>query len=148
MADNINLTVADINNLKNAQNSATTRLDIKNFIFDSDANATAGNEQMPIVPGGINDGRGIRLYAAKSKQYDMKGKTKMTVPFDLNGTGWTTQINPVVIVTVEGESSINTAKLMTWVEVSSSKVTVHVEPKSKLSTSTPFKINILAIGYA
>lgn len=147
MADNINLTVADINNLKNNQNTAITRLDIKNFIFDS-ATDKAGNEQIPIVPGSLSDGRGMRVYAGKSQQLNMKNKKKHKVDFDLSGTGWTTQVDPIVVATVDGDASLSVARLFLWTEITSTKITVHIDATKKITGNTPFKVNIVAIGYA
>lgn len=145
MPDNVSLTTADINNIKNVESTAITRLNQKNFMFDDSVDTA--DLFMSLISG---DTKGIQIYSARQNVTMTSGHA--TAKFDFNN--FTSVVSPLVFVTLSGNDSMYKYKLVsTTGVVSTSGVTVDIiSAQGKYTISGSKKVslvvNLLAIGYA
>jgi len=148
MPDNVSLTAQEINTLKSVQTNAQTRLNLKNFCFNSAANAKLNARTFPFIG---NNSNGMRVYAGIQDITLSKGDaTAKTVQFDMTTISFTNQpaltatfsssdlaiLNNDITVTITTDSAnINIVKV---------NVKAGAGAKSEINGS----VHLMAIGYA
>jgi hypothetical protein len=148
MPDNVSLTAQEINTLKSVQTNAQTRLNIKNFCFNSNASNKLNARTFPIIG---NNSSGMRIYAGYQDVTLPQGSDKaIEKVFDMSTLSFISQ--PVVTATFSSDS-INQQYLniTTTIKTNSSKineVTVYIKPDRTLTSPLDGSINLIAIGYA
>lgn len=148
MPDNVSLTAQEINTLKSVQTNAQTRLNLKNFCFNSAASNKLNARTFPLIG---NNSSGMRVYA---------GYQGITIPsgsdaavekiFDMSTLSFTSQ--PAVTATFSSESTDQKdLNITTTIKTNSNNinlVTVYIKPDRQLKAPIDGSINLIAIGYA
>jgi len=147
MPDNVSLTVAEINQMKQTSNSLMSKLTDIRFHFSPTKNASNSSKDLPIIS---DDKGGLVIYAAKDS-LKLSKTTNNVIVFTLPKVSFS--VAPVIQVTLSGETDkskylLNTSA--TWDP--SGKITVHISSGKDAKTLTKDKpsvyVNVLAIGYA
>lgn len=148
MADNINLTVDDINSVKNIQNNVLSRLDIQNFIYDDNAKDTTTSIIGPLIGGTMMAQAGIRVYAAKQTLDIAARATTAKAEFNINAMH--SSKSPIAIATLEGPiSAMNKARITHYIEFTPGYDKAIVHLRSATATKvTKLTVHLLVIGYA
>lgn len=147
MPDNVSLTAQDINTLKSVQTNAQTRLNVKNFSFNSDASIAANTQSMSLIG---NNTHGIKIYAGKQDttiQASDTSAVKATFNFNQSFSN-----APVITATISSNNqSIQYKNFTIVVQVDPSnidKAIVWVKPTDALQSPLDITINVIAISYA
>jgi hypothetical protein len=147
MADNISITVSDINDLKNSRDTAIARLNVPNYQYAQVGTSKAADKQLPIVG---DTGGSVKMYTGLSPNVSLpkSGKTATTT---FNMTTLNFAVPPILSITVGADKDL-TPHNINYNAVYNSKtnsVTVYIS-QAKTSSGSDISVNVhlIAIGYA
>jgi len=141
MPDNVSLTTADINNIKNIQGRALIRLNAKNFNF----NANGTIKTLPIIADALSSA-GLQIFAASVDTVVKKNPHSIVID---NGNFSCTG-DPCIIVSLSGDSNVYKYQLTATSSYTSStgKISVNVfTTKTLPKNGLKVTLNVLLIGY-
>lgn len=147
MPDNVSLTVAEINQMKQTSNSLISRLKEIRFYFATNKNsAKESTKSLPIIS---DTEGGLVIYAAKDSLKLTKVKSNK-IEFTLPAIDFS--VTPVIQVTLTDSDDASKYLLNTSAKYEAGKITVWVSSGVAGNTITSAKptiyVNVLAIGYA
>jgi len=148
MPDNVSLTAQEINTLKSVQTNAQTRLNLKNFCFNSAAGVKLNARTFPLIG---NNSSGMRVYAGIQDCTIKIGSTDaVELTFDMSTLSFPNK--PVITATFSSDAtSQKFLNITTTVKTDPSNISqaiVYVKPDRVLQSELSGYVNLIAIGYA